>query len=111
MRTISLAIPPGKVGAPRCGRQHLQSRGVRIADQIHADPTDHRGVTVPSGLVSAQAARATARNPTSGPGAPHPDAIGNIQILALPQETQALTPPPHVIDAISDLDAELAAAR
>jgi hypothetical protein len=40
----------------------------------------------------------------------HPDAIGNIQTLALPQETQALTPPPHVIDAISDLDAELAAA-
>ena len=41
----------------------------------------------------------------------HPDAIGNIRTLALPQETQALTPPPHVIDAISDLDAELAAAR
>ena len=41
----------------------------------------------------------------------HPDAIGNVQTLALPQETQALTPPPHVIDAISDLDAELAAAR
>jgi hypothetical protein len=41
----------------------------------------------------------------------HPDAIGSIQTLALPQETLAPTPLPHVIDAIMTLDEDLAAAR
>ena len=74
MATISLTILPGKVRMPLHGRQHLHNRGVGIADRIHPDSTVHRGVTVPSGLVSAQAARCYL--PRCGiPGSStHPDA-------------------------------------
>ena len=88
LRTISLAILPSKVGLTLRGRQHRHNRGVGIADRIHADPTVHRGVTVPSGLVSAQAARCS--RPRCGiPGSStHPDAApahsGNDGRVSLP---------------------------